>query len=134
MFCRKTPNKNKTNYNERSRGDNMLNIEKEVERGIIFLRLKGNISKKTFTTLCKEINYLLYKQGISNFVFDFTNIKLEDDSIFMSIQSKLVEIFLNCGKVVVCGLSEINKKKIGFTKDRLFYVNNNLEAFNYLVL
>lgn len=112
----------------------MLEIKKEVERGILFLRLEGDINNRTFTTLGKEINYLLYQQGISNFVFDFTNIYSVEETIFSNIQSKLIEIFLNCGKVVMCGLSEIGKSKIGFTKDRLFYVNNNLEAFKYLNL
>ena len=50
----------------------MLEIEKEVERGILFIRLEGGLTTKTFNTLGNEINYLLYNQGISNFVFDFT--------------------------------------------------------------
>lgn len=110
----------------------MLRINKYVERGILFIRLEGRLDQKTFTTLGEEINYLLYNQGISNFVFDFTNISKFDDNVFSKIQSKLVEIFLNCGKVVVCGMTEILKKKIGFTKERLYYVNYDIEAFKYL--
>ncbi len=110
----------------------MLKIEEGVERGILFIALEGKLNSKTFTTLVNEINYLLYHQGISNFVFDFTYISKVEDNIFSKIQSKLVEIFLNCGKVVMCGMSDINKKKIGYTKDRLFYVNYKMEAFDYL--
>ena len=80
----------------------------------------------------EEINYLLYNQGISNFVFDFTNISKVEDNIISKIQSKLVEIFLNCGKVVMCGMSELFRKKVGFTKDQLFYVSHDIEAFEYL--
>lgn len=110
----------------------MLEIEKEVERGILFIRLEGNLTNKTFTTFGEEINYLLYNQGISNFVFDFTNISKVEDNIISKIQSKLVEIFLNCGKVVMCGMSELFRKKVGFTKDQLFYVSHDIEAFEYL--
>ena len=112
----------------------MLEIEKEVERGILFIRLEGTLTNKTFTTFGEEINYLLYNQGISNFVFDFTNISKVEDNIISKIQSKLVEIFLNCGKVVISGMSELSKKKIGFTKDRLFYVDSNIDAFKYFCL
>ena len=110
----------------------MLEIEKEVERGILFIRLEGGLTTKTFNTLVKEINYLLYNQGISNFVFDFTNVYSFEEKVISKIQSKLVEIFLNCGKVVMCGMSEICKKQIGYTRDRLFYVNYQKEAFDYL--
>lgn len=110
----------------------MLEINKEVERGILFIRLEGGLTTKTFNTLGNEINYLLYNQGISNFVFDFSNVSKFEDSIFSKIQNKLVEIFLNCGKVVMCGMNDVTKKKIGFTKDQLFYVNHKIEAFNYL--
>ena len=110
----------------------MLEIEENVERGILFINLKGNLSTKTFTTLGEEINYLLYNQGISNFVIDFTNVSKYDENIFYSIQTKLVEIFLSCGKVVMCGMKELYRKQIGYTKDKLFYVNYGKEAFEYL--
>lgn len=110
----------------------MLEIEETVERGILFIKLKGNLSTKTFKTLGDEINYLLYSQGISNFVIDFTNVCKYEENIFMIIQTKLVEIFLNCGKVVMCGMKELYRKQIGYTKDRLFYVNYGKEAFEYL--
>ncbi len=110
----------------------MLEIDEKVERGILFINLKGGLTTKTFNTLGNEINYLLYNQGISNFVIDFTNVSKYDDNIFCSIQTKLVEIFLSCGKVVMCGMKELYRKKIGYTKDRLFYVNYGKEAFEYL--
>ncbi len=110
----------------------MLEINENVERGILFMNLKGGLTTKTFNALGEEINYLLYKQGISNFVIDFTNVDFSDESIFLKIQTKLVEIFLNCGKVVMCGMKELYRKQIGYTKDRLFYVNYGKEAFEYL--
>lgn len=112
----------------------MLEINTEVEHGILFLRLNGILNKNSFNSFGAEINYLLYRQGIQYFVFDFTNIYNLEENIFMSIQNKLIEIFLNCGKVVMCGMSELYKKRIGFTKDRLYYVNDNLEAFKYFNL
>ena len=110
----------------------MLEIDEKVERGILFMNLKGRLTTKTFNTLGNEINYLLYNQGILNFVIDFTNVSNYEENIVYSIQNKLVEIFLSCGKVVMCGMSELYRKQIGYTKDRLFYVNYGKEAFKYL--
>ena len=49
------------------------------------------------------------------------------------IQNKIIEIFLSCGKVAICGLNELNKKIFG-NFDRLFYVNNERDAFEYLYI
>lgn len=109
----------------------MLKIEQEVSRGIMFIRLGGSLNTNSFVSFGRVINNLLYKQGMQYFVIDLYNINLEDN-IFLSIQNKLVEIFLNCGKVVLCGIDDENKRKIGYTKDKLFYVKEEKEAFNYL--
>lgn len=110
----------------------MLEINMEVDRGIPFINLEGILNNKTFNDLVKEINYLLYNQGFQYFVLDFSNISNFEECIYLKIQSKLVEIFLSCGRVVLCGVS--NKQKIGYTKDKLYYVNQKQEAFKYLYL
>lgn len=109
----------------------MLKIEQEVARGIMFIRLGGNLNNNSFNLFGKLINNLLYNQGMQYFVIDLYNINLEDN-IFSNIQNKLIEIFLSCGKVVLCGIDEENIEKIGYTKDKLFYVKEEREAFKYL--
>lgn len=112
----------------------MLEIDTEVERGILFIRLNGSLDHNSFSVFGKRINSLLYQYGFQYFVFDFTNIISLEDTIFFKIQNKLIEIFLNCGKVVIAGMSELSKNKIGYTKDRLFYVDDNIDAFQYFSL
>ena len=112
----------------------MLKINTIVERGIVFLRLEGNLNKSNFNLLGKKVNYLLYHHGVHYFVFDFTNIINLEENIFSNIQNKLIEIFLSCGKVAMCGIMDIYQRKIGFTKDKLYYVSNNIEAFKYFNL
>lgn len=108
----------------------MLKIDIEVARGILFLRFDGNINND-YNVFEKEINYLLYNQGIKYYVLDFENMYIEDSTI-SKIKNKLVEIFLRCGEVVLCGIDNDTKLKIGETKDKLYYVNEEREAFNYL--
>lgn len=110
----------------------MLELSKEVTKGIMFIRLEGDLNKNTFTSFSKELNYLLYTQGIHYYVFNFKELKSFDRNLFTIFQNVLTEIFLSCGKVVMCGLSRLQKKNFGDTKDKLFYVNEENEAFRYL--
>lgn len=110
----------------------MLEIELDVVKGIIFLRLNGQLNDINFNLLSNRINELLYQQGIHYYVLDFQDTEIIEKTILSKIQNKLIEIFLSCGKVVLCGIDDINQKQIGYTKDKLFYVQTEREAFEYL--
>lgn len=110
----------------------MLEMTTEVSKGIMFIRLEGELNNNTVNKFYNELNYLLYKQGIHYFVFNFKELKNMDQNIFSIFQNILTEIFLSCGKVVMCGMKELQMKKLGKTKDKLFYVNEEIEAFKYL--
>jgi len=102
----------------------------DVVKGIMFIRLEGDLTTNTFQMFNNELDYLLYKQGMHYFVFNFYEIDTMDPIILSSLQNKLIEIFLCCGKVVMCGLSALWKKIIG-TQDRLYFVNDEMEALKY---
>lgn len=110
----------------------MLEMTTEVSKGIMFIRLEGELNNNTVNKFYNELNYLLYKQGIHYFVFNFKELKNMDQNIFSIFQNILTEIFLSCGQVVMCGMKELQRKKLGKTKDKLFYVNEEIEAFKYL--
>ena len=111
----------------------MLNIDIDVVRGVMFINLEGELNKKTVSLFEDEINYLVYKQGMHLFVFNFNNLNNIEYGMVEYIQNKIIEIFLNCGKVAICGLNELNKKIFG-NFDRLFYINNERDAFEYLYI
>ena len=115
------------------RGDAMLNIDIDVVRGIMFVNLEGELNKKTVSLFEDEINYLVYKQGMHLFVFNFNNLNNIEYGMVEYIQNKIIEIFLNCGKVAICGLNEIKKKLFG-NFDRFLFVNNERDAFEYLYI
>lgn len=112
----------------------MLQLETQVNKGIMFIRLEGNLDNKTFNKFSNEINYLLYNQGIHYYVLNFEEVNRVDKNIFTKLQNKLIEIFLSCGKVVMCGLDDLIKKQIGNTRENLYYVNKEKEAFKYINL
>ncbi|MBQ2639514.1 MAG: hypothetical protein IJF92_01990 [Bacilli bacterium] len=110
----------------------MLEYTTEINKGIMFIRLEGELNNNTFINLYNELEYLLYRQGIHYYVFNFKYLKILDQNIFIKIQNILTEIFLSCGQVVMCGLKNIWKKRLGSYYNKLFYVNNEVDAFKYL--
>ncbi len=111
-----------------------MDITTYVNKGILFLNFNGVFDNDTFNRFNEEIDYLLYNQGVSFYSFNFSNVKTISEELVFKIQNKLVEIFLNCGQVVMCGLSRFYQEKIGKERMHLYYVNDEREAFNIINL
>lgn len=111
----------------------MFLITTKVNKGIIFLRLYGSLNKKTVKEFSEEINYLLYEQGTKKLVINFDEVRVSCNDIFSTIGNKLIEVFLSCGEVALCGLTQKEEACIGSRKEQLFFVDSELDAFQYLV-
>lgn len=111
-----------------------MDIITEVSRGILFLKFDGVFDNNAFSRFNEEIDYLLYQQGVSYYTFDFSEVQQIDEGLLSMLQTKLIEIFLNCGKVVMCGLNGFYQERIGDGRNQLYYVDNKREAFNLLYL
>lgn len=107
----------------------MLDIYTSVCRGVIVMNLEGCLNKDTYLDLENNINYLLYKQKMYYFVINFKNVSYMDNTIFHLLQNKLVEIFLSCGKVILCGLKNSTLKKYCCRENII--VDDYREAINY---
>ena len=109
----------------------MFKIITSVNQGILFIKLQGRLTNDNFYEFSNEINYLLYNQGISYFVFNFDDLDIGKE-IFSKIQNKLIEICLTSGKVALCGLSKEDIKKVDCGNENLKFVNSEIEALHYL--
>ena len=56
----------------------MLNVGTEFRKGILFVRLKGDLNKDTVEKMNKKVTNLVKQNGIRNIVFNFTNLKSID--------------------------------------------------------
>lgn len=110
----------------------MLEVDIEVLKGMLFVHLEGILNKETIIEFEREINYLLYKQGMHYFVFDFSNIEKIEFDFDSWLENKLIEIFLSGGKVKLYGLDNKYDKRI--KQDRFFYLREEKEIFNYLTI
>lgn len=110
----------------------MLDINQQIARGITFIRLEGELTTTNYHRFAEKINYLLYSQGMLIYVFNLENVKAIDNALLGSLQNKLTEIFLKCGSVALCGISDKERKKLGERKDSLFYITKEQEVFQYI--
>lgn len=110
----------------------MLDINQQIARGITFIRLEGELTTTNYFRFAEKINDLLYNQGMLIYVFNLKNVKKIDSILLESFQNKLTEIFLKCGSVALCGISDMARKRLGERKDNLFYITNEQEAFQYI--
>lgn len=111
----------------------MLEVGVDVVKGVMFVNLEGELTKDTVDDFEKELNYLLYKQGMHFFVINFKDLISIEYGILGWLQNKLVEIFLSCGNVVMCGLNDLWKKKLG-VQEKLFYANDEVDALKILAI
>ena len=90
----------------------VLEMDIDVVKGIMFIHLEGDLNRDTIGQFDNELNYLLYKQGMHYFVFDFKDLNKIDYNVISWLEEKVMEIILNCGKVVIQGFGERYGKKI----------------------
>ncbi len=82
----------------------MLEIDVDIIRGRVFVNLKGEINRNNINQFEREVNYLLYKQGMYYYILDFNDVKMIDNRIIERLNRKIKEISLSYGKVVINGL------------------------------
>lgn len=105
----------------------------QVINGILYMGFEEVINDQAILELSREIDYMLYRQGINYYAIDFNNLNIESSKFINLFQNKLVEIFLRCGSVVLCGMNNIMRKVKG-NRNNLFYVNNKADIFKVLSL
>jgi len=82
----------------------MLEINMEFRKGILFIRLNGQLNEKTVDKLEREVTELVKENGIRNLVFnleDVTNIDINGINALLK-NYKLCK--QNDGKTLVCNL------------------------------
>ena len=105
-----------------------------VRNGILFISIEEEITENTILNLTKEIDFMLYDQGMSLYAFNFNHLKHFSKKFLNSFQNKLTEIFLKCGSVVIYGIDKIYEGVFGKRKDNLFYVEKAEDIYSLLSL
>ena len=96
---------------------NLLNINLEFHRGILFIRLNGSLDKTTVEKLETEVTRLVKESGIRNIVFNMSDL----DSIDLSGIDSLIDNYKICVYLIIC-----NTFISAFIKDKSLYAGSIL--------
>lgn|SRR5574344_2642532 len=113
----------------------MLKINMEFRKGILFVRLKGHLTKNTVTKLNKNVIELVLKNGIRNTVVNLNELKTIDIKGINALFYLYELSNKYSGVSMICGLeNEIINSKI--KKSRLlkymFKTNSEIDALRYI--
>jgi len=115
----------------------MLEINMEFRKGILFIRLSGQLNEKTVEKLEKEVTDLVEENGIRNLVFNLeevTNIDIKGINALLQ-NYKLCK--KNDGKTLVCNLDNSLVKHRIYNSRLLNYMyeaSDEISAINVLDL
>lgn len=90
----------------------MLNVGTEFRKGILFVRLRGELTKYTIGKLNKRVTKIVKDNGIRNIVFNFTNLKLIDIKGINAIFYNYELCKSNEGRSLMCGNNDNIRKKL----------------------
>lgn len=102
----------------------MLRINMEFRKGILFVRLKGNLTRFNNQTLMKYLLSIINRQGIKYIVFNLANIKIIDNDGRETLKMIINELKKNNGGGLICNT------RVKF--DDLKIIDNELMAFNLI--
>ena len=105
----------------------MIDVNFEFERGILFVRLEGNIKNKSVSSVNKNLTDIINRGGIKYLVFNINNALIEEE----------ISLFDNCnknngGKLFLCGLKNKIENVISSNYDGCISVNNELSALKMI--
>ena len=100
----------------------MLKINLEYRKGILFVRLKGELTKNTYKLLNEHLLSIVKEQGIKYIVFNLARVDYIDKYGKYSLKSIINETKKNYGKSLICNA------KVKFD-DRYKIIDNELMAF-----
>lgn len=112
----------------------MLNISYEFRKGILFIRLIGELTKDTSLKLEKEITDMIKDNEITNVVFNVSKLISIDETGMNNLLKNFKLCKKNNGLALLCG---VNNQVLAFTKNKNLkenIIDNELSAFRKIVI
>lgn len=113
----------------------MLNIEMEFRKGILFVRLSGELTERTIEKLNNEVTDIIRENGIRNIVFNIKDLEVIDMAGINMLYYNYQLSNDNKGKSLLCGMNNtLVKHRIQNSQllNYMFEASDELSAFNVM--
>ena len=104
----------------------MLKVDMEYDKGILYVRLKGVLERKTCYRINNYIVPAVLKHKIKYLVFNLFELKDIDESGLDALLNTKCAIRTNKGKICLCEVSDILRNKM--KRLRMHIASNELAA------
>ena len=105
----------------------MLDVSFEFVKGILFVRLEGNINSNSISSVNKNLTEIISEGGIKYLVFNISNAELKEKITLFDNCNTLIKT--NGGKMFICG----SKNKIeNVISSNCNIINNELSALKMI--
>ena len=104
------------------RGDILLDINMQFHKGVLFIRLKGELNENTVNKLSNEVTNFIKENGIGNTVYNIEKLNQIDYYGIKALLNNYDISKKNNGKSLVCGMQD------GLVKHRI----KNSRLLNYM--
>lgn len=111
------------------RGENVLKINLEFRKGILFIRLNGILNEQNSYELTKKINYFIKKNGIRFFTFNLEGLEEVNQDTIRMIKENYQQIISIQGKLVLCGVKD---KRVSMILHDVEQSKNELGVFQMI--
>lgn len=115
----------------------MLDIDMEFRKGVLFVRLKGELTKDTVDTLNEEVTKRVEKNGINNVVFNIEELSVIDIKGIHALFYNYEVCHKGHGKTLLCGLNNnLVKHRIEHSRllKYMYETSDELSALNMIQL
>ena len=115
----------------------MLGINIEFHKGILFIRLDGDLDKNTVNKLKNEVTTLIKDNGIRNTVFNISNLNSIDCYGINALLLNYEICNSNNGKSMVCGIcNSLVRHRINNSRllKYMYETSDELSAINVINL
>lgn len=119
------------------RGDKLLTINTEIRKGILFIRLKGELTKDTVKKLKEDVTMMIKDNGIKNVVFNINNLNVIDMEGINELLYNYEFVKKNRGNSCLCGINNsLVKHRINNSRilKYMYEASDELGAINILNL
>lgn len=115
----------------------MLDINYEIRKGILFIRLCGVLNKNTVGKLQNEVTDMIKDNGIRNVVFNLKELESIDIKGINNLLYNYEICHNNKGKSLICGIdNSLVRHRINNTRLLKYMIetSDELSAFNIIKL
>lgn len=109
----------------------MLKIDIEYKKGILFVRLLGDVNKSTIKDM-EIVDNIIKKAGIKYLLINLEKVVIIRPDEISKMISKYKTLIGDDGKIVICGYYNPMKLSINTSDSRVYISDREVSAFNII--